>query len=498
MSIANLLSLNFLVPFVAAKLDFSRAIRGLRGMPRRMLLVGHKLTAGDTALNLIVTVSTEADAVQRFGEGSILVAMWRAAKANADFGLKIDCIAIATGGSAAAATSTIALTNAAGAANPLQAGGEVMLYIGGVRIAVGVTTTDTQATVATKLRNAINARPSLPVTAGTTANTYEVLLTAKTVGPLGNLVDLRNLYYFDDRMPVGLTMTTPAMAGGTVAADVTPLITAMAGYRATEIVCPFSDATAMGVLEAELAARWAANNMADGQLVNCVRGTEGEITTYLDGRNSPHVHTMAVTKDCTNPWETAAMAGAAIESMALTDPAVPHTGVVLQGYRGPSAGNHWTTDQLNNLLTMGGAVLAIAPDYTGSLLRMVTNYASTISGAADRSMAELCWIKTMSYYRWLHVTEFQIKYQGFKLAQYIDDPLPGQKIMTAELAEEIMVGLYKQLMDVGLVQNLPYYRETLEVEIDGPNGKLRVRDEPVIVTQHYQTEITSYVVAGAV
>ena len=28
--IANLLSLSFLVPFVAAKLDFSRAIRGLR------------------------------------------------------------------------------------------------------------------------------------------------------------------------------------------------------------------------------------------------------------------------------------------------------------------------------------------------------------------------------------------------------------------------------------------------------------------------------------
>lgn len=498
MSIANLLSLNFLVPFVAAKLDFSRAIRGIRGMPRRLLLVGHKLTAGETALNLLVTVSTEADAVQRFGEGSILVAMWRAAKANADFGLKIDCIAIATGTAAAAATSTLVLTNAAGALAGLTNGGEVMLYIGGVRIAVGVTTTDTQATVATKLINAINARPSLPVSAGTTASTNEVLLTARTVGPLGNMVDLRNLYYFDDRMPVGLSMTTPAMAGGTVAADVTPLITAMAGYRATEIVCPFTDSPALAIIETEMAARWAANNMQDGQVVNCVRDTEANLGTFFSTRNSPHLHTIAVTRDATSPWETAAMAGAVIESMAMDDPAVPHTGAVLQGYRGPSAGNHWTTDQLNNLLTLGGAVLGIAPDYSGSLLRVVTNYASTVSGAADRSMAELCWIKTMSYYRWLHVTEFQIKYQGFKLAQYIDDPLPGQKIMTAELAEEIMVGLYKQLMDVGLVQNLEYYRDTLEVEIDGPNGKLRVRDEPVIVTQHYQTEITSYVVAGAI
>lgn len=498
MAIPNLLSLSFLVPFVAAKLDFSRAIRGLRGMPRRLLLIGHKLAAGTQATNLIVTVSTEADAIQRFGEGSILVAMWRAAKANADFGLPIDCIAIATGGSAAAATSLMVLTNAAGAGSPLQQAGEVMVYIGGTRVVVGVTTTDTQATVATKLINAINAIPSLPVTASSTANTNEVLLTARTVGLTGNDIDVRNTYYFDDRMPVGLTITTPAMAGGTVAPDVTPAITAMNGYRATEIVCPFTDSTNMGLLETELVARWAANNMQDGQLINALRGTESAISTWLGTRNSPHVHTITTTKDATSPWETAAAAGAAIESMAMTDPAVPQTGVVLRGYRGPSAGNHWTVDQMNNMLTLGGSPLAIASDYSGNLLRMVTNYANAQNGAADRSMAELCWIKTMSYYRWLHVTEFQTKYNGFKIAQYITDPIPGQEIMTQALGEEIMIGLYKQLMDVGLVQNMDYYRQTLAVEVDGPAGKLRIRDEPVLVTQHYQTEMTSYVVAGQV
>lgn len=498
MSIPNLLSLSFLVPFVASKLDFSRAIRGLRGMPRRLLLVGHKLTAGSQALNVIVTVSTEADAVQRFGEGSMLVAMWRAAKANADFGLPIDCIAIATGGSAVAATSTLVLNNSAGASAGLLQSGEVMLYIGGVRVAVGVTTTDTQATVATKLLNAINAMPSLPVTASTTANTYEVRLTAKTAGLVGNDIDLRNGYYFDDRMPSGLTLTVPAMASGAVSPDVTPLVTAMAGYRATEIVCPFTDSANLAILEAELATRWEAANMQDGQVINAVRGTEAALTTFFSTRNSPHIHTIATTKDATSPWETAAMAGAVIESMAATDPAVPHTGVLLKGYRGASAGNHWTVDQANNMLTMGGSPLAIAADYSGSLLRMVTNYASTPSGAADRSMAELCWIKTMSYYRWLHVTEFQTKYQGFKIAQYIDDPIPGQAIMTVQLAEEVMLGLYQQLMNVGLVQHMDYYRETLLVEIDGPAGKLRIRDEPVIVTQHYQTEITTFVVAGQV
>lgn len=498
MSLPNLLTLDFLVPFVAAKNDFSRAIRNLRGMPRRLLLVGHKITAGTATLNQIATVGTETDAVARFGEGSMLVAMWRAAKANADLGLPIDCVAIATGNSAVAATSTLVLANAAGAGSPLQASGEVMIYIGGRRIQVGVTTTDTQATVATKLIAAINAVPSLPVTAAATANTAEVQLTARWAGPTGNDIDLRNTYQVDDRMPIGLTLTTPAMSAGAVSPDLTPLISAMAGYRATEIVCPFTDSTNLLMLEAELATRWLANNMQDGAAITCVRGTEAALTTWLATRNSPHVHTIAVTKDATSPWETAAMAGAAIESQASIDPALPATGVALSGYKGPTAGNHWTVDQLNNLLLAGACPLAIAPDYTGSLLRTVTNYTQTQAGAADRSMAELCWIKTMSYYRWFHVTEFLTKYQGYKLAQYLAEPIPGQKIMTAELGEEIMLGLYKQFCDAGLCQNPDYYRQTLVVEVDGPNGKLKIQDEPVIVTQHYQTEITSYVVAGQV
>lgn len=498
MSLPNLLSLSFLVPFVAAKNDFSRAIRGLRGMPRRLLLIGHKLTAGAIPVNTILTVSTEADAIAQFGEGSMLVAMWRAAKNNADLGLPIDCLAVAPGGSAVAATSLLVLTNAAGAGAQLGTSGELMVYVGGVRVSVGVTTADTQVTAATKLRNAINAIPSLPVAATATANTNEVLLTARWAGTSGNDIDVRNTYYPDDRMPTGLTITTPAMASGAVTPDLTPVIAAMAGYRATEIVCPFTDSTNLGLLETELATRWLANNMQDGALVCALRGTEGSITTALASRNSAHVHTITVTKDATNPWETAAMAGATIESLAAIDPALPHTGAALQGYKGPTAGNHWTVDQLNNLLTAGGSPLQIAPDYTGSLLRLVTNYTQTQAGAADRSMAELCWIKTMSYYRWFHVTEFLTKYQGYKLAQYLTEPIPGQKIMTAELGEEIMIGLYKAFCDAGLCQNPDYYRATLVVEVDAPNGKLKIQDEPVIVTQHYQTEITSFVVAGKV
>ena len=61
-----------------------------------------------------------------------------------------------------------------------------------------------------------------------------------------------------------------------------------------------------------------------------------------------------------------------------------------------------------------------------------------------------------------------------------------------------MLGIYQQFIDVGLFQNMDYYKKTLTTEVDGTYGKLKVADKPVLVGQHYQTEITSQFAAGHV
>lgn len=495
MAIQNLYSTSYLLPTVAMRIDFGKAVRGLRGMPRRVLLIGHKLAAGTALSNLITTVSTDADALALLGEGSMLLAMWRAGKANADRALPIDFVAVPPSGTAVTATSTIVLTNSG--AN-IQAAGEVMLYIEGKRISVGVSTVDTVATTATKLIAALQADASLPVTAAATANPNEVRLTAKWGGLTGNDIDVRNVYDSYDVMPTGLTVTVPAMSGGATSPDLTAAIAAMNGYRATEIVCAFTDPTSMALLEAELTARWRFDNMRDGSAMTVKRGTEAEILTWLSSRNCDQVDTIPVTKDCTSPWVTAAMAGAAMETSASLDPAVPYTDLPLVGYKGPKRGDGWLDDQANVFLLAGASPLKVQADGSAALSRVVTNYTTNTSGAADPSRRERCWFKTESFRRWFTVTEYQLKYVGFKLAEYITEPIPGQKIMTKELVEEISIDIYKQLQDVGLYQNLEYYKANLLIEIDGPNGKVRVQDEPVLVTQHYQTEVTSYPIAGHV
>jgi phage tail sheath gpL-like len=497
MSVPNLFSLSYLVPGVAAKIDFSRAIRGLRGMPRRLLLLAQRNADGSAVFDALnKAVGNEADAVALCGEGSMGAAMWRAAKANIDPGLPIDMILVPEGPGSTRASATIQFV-ISGATFPNA--GVLPVYIGGVRVSVAVSTADTPEIAVQRLVGVINAMVSLPVVAsvGSTENILE--LTAKWGGATGNEIDIRQLYYPDDTLPPGVYALVNEMSGGAGDPDLTLAMQAMAAYRATEIVTPFHDSNNMVLLEAELAARWAANNMQDGQAVTAVRfANSAEALAWLSSRNSSQVHHICTQADASSPWETAAMVGAAIETLASTDPAVPHVGVQLMGYKGPVSSKGWAGTTPNDLLSNGGSFLVGHEDFTAELGRMVTGYTHNGRGAPDRSMSSLNWIKTMSYYRWYRVTEFQTKYFDFKVAEYLDQPIEGQKIMTLELGEEIMVGLYLDFMKVGLVQHLEHYKATLVCEVDGPNGKLRIQDEPVLITQLYQTEITSYPIAGHV
>jgi len=493
MAINNLLSLDFLVPFVAHKFDATNAIRGLVGMPRSVLLIGQAKPPAGVDITKRHRVTTEAEAIGLLGEGSMLLAMWRGAKANAALGIPLDLVILADDETALAATGKVTIQ-----VDAQHAAGELPLYIGGERLRIGVSVTDTSTTAATKLINAINARKRLPVTAAAGQNPGEITLTCNWKGATGNTIDLRGAYFADDQVPQGVTMTITAMAGGAVNPDIDPFVAAIKGTRPTEIAMPYNDSANLGVLEDELERRWNFDNMRDGQAVTVMRGTEGEVTAFLGPRNSPMCHTLCVTRDLTNTWETAAMAAAAIESHCSTDPAYPFTGTKLAGYVAARQEDDWETEQRGNLLSAGGSVLETMEDGTANLLRMVTNYITHPTGALDPSWRNLNWVKTLSYYRWFTVREFQTTYRGYKMAEYLVEPIPGQKIMTVQLGTDIMLNNYDQFVAVGLFQNAEYYKKTLLVEVDGTSGKLKVLDQPVLVTQHYQTEITSEFIAGHV
>ena len=330
-----------------------------------------------------------------------------------------------------------------------------------------------------------------------TVSDATLTFTAKNKGSLANLIDIRTCLYPTDRDVNGVTFDIVQTTAGAVDPSLSAGIVNCQNSRDTEWVVPYTDGATMAMLDTELLRRWSHEVQTDVCVITSMRGSEGQHTTWLATRNNPLTHSIHTRLDPTSPWETAAMAGAAIESAASLDPAVPHTGIVLVGYMAAKEDDHLQPTQINNIMLAGGSSLSIQPDGGATLMRMVTSYKTHNTGAYDASMRELCWIKTLSWFRWYRNTEFAIKTQGFKLGEYAE-PIPGQKIMTIEIAHDMLMGIYDNAIGLGRMQNRDYYEKTMLLQIAGPNGRLKVQDEPVIMNQLYQTMITSQWAAGHV
>ena len=491
-NIADIISTQYLVPGVYNKFDPSNAIRSPLEMPRSVNLFGQISNPlfNPALFNKRISPSSEAEAKGLFGNGSMLYQMWVAAKKCAGLGLIINCTPLQDDPTAVARVCTLTVAAAAG-----QAEGEQCLYIGGIRIAVGVVSTDTGISIAAKLFAKMSKMPELPVTV--TLAGAVITTTAKYKGVVGNQVDYRTSHYASDRIVRGVTVGTVTKTAGSVNPSLTAAITNLRNLRDTEWVVPYTDGASMVMVEAEAIRRWSHEVQTDFQAITAMRGTEAQHTTWLASRNSPLVHSIHTVKDPTSPWETAAMAGAVIESMAMLNPCTPHTGAVLTGYMAAKIDDHFESDSINAIMLEGGSGLIVQPDGTATLMRMVTNYTTHNTGAYDVSMRELTWIKDLSWFRWYRNTTFSIKTQGFLLGEYAE-PIAGQKIMNEEVAKDMLLAIYDGAIDKARMQNRDYYEKTLLIQIDGPNGRLKVKDEPVIMNGLYQTMITSEWAAGHV
>ncbi|MDO8932922.1 MAG: hypothetical protein Q7U97_11050, partial [Rhodocyclaceae bacterium] len=206
------------IPGAWLEIDHTRAVRGLPNMPRRVLLLGQRLATGTVAAGVLTRVSRDTDGVNYFGRGSMLAQMVPAAlkvHPTADlWAMALDDLA---GGAKASGTITIGGT-------PTEAG-TLCLYVGGKRVTVGITASQTAAAIATAVAAAITALPDLAVDAAAVGAV--VTCTAKHKGEEGNGIDLRVNYYTGEFTPKGMTVAIVAMSGGTGNPDVLAAIAAM-------------------------------------------------------------------------------------------------------------------------------------------------------------------------------------------------------------------------------------------------------------------------------
>jgi phage tail sheath gpL-like len=185
-------------PGAYVTVDGSRAVNALPTIPRKLLLMGQRLSTGTVAAGTPIRINQSDEAAEYFGRGSMLHRMAIRARDASEL-VDIWAIALNDAGAGVAATGILKIVG------PATASGVLRVYIAGQRVAVAVTSGDTAVTVATRLTDAITANTDLPVTAARVGAT--ITLTCRWKGETGNDIDIRLNYYQGEKTPAGLTVS---------------------------------------------------------------------------------------------------------------------------------------------------------------------------------------------------------------------------------------------------------------------------------------------------
>lgn len=444
------------VPGAYIEIDHTKAVRGLPVMSHKMLILGQRLSTGTVAAGVLTRVSRKEDGVNYFGRGSMLAQQIEAAlKANP----YTECYALALddNGAGVAATKTLTITG-----SPNESG-TLYLYIGGRRLTVAATASQTPTQIAAAIVAAVTADPDGAVSAANVAGV--VTLTAKHKGVEGNQIDARLNYYSGEFTPKGMTVAIAVGVTGTGNPDVAAAITAMASISPYTILCGWTDANNIAALETELSARWGGMVMRSGHVFAHVNDTYANLAAYGSARNSAHSTIPGLNGSPTLPWVIGAQFGAAVEFAGSIDPARPFRSIELPSVLAPAEVQRFTDTERNLLLHDGISTIHFDASGRAFIEQVVTTYQQNSFGMEDVSLLKLNTKWTVDYMRFVFRFAILRDYPRHKLAD--DNVLPriqaGQPIATPKLIRNTLIAAAQELERAGLLEGLEQFIKELQV-----------------------------------
>jgi len=443
------------IPFVAVEIDPSQASQGPELLAYRGLLIGQILASGTAVANTLYLVTSAEQVATLAGRGSMLhrqaIAWYASNKQTALYIGTLD-----DDGAAVAATKTITVTG------PATAAGTIVLYMGGVRITVAVADEDAATVIAAAIDAAINAAVDLPVTAGIASAV--VTTTARNKGAEGEAYDIRHSYRDDEALPAGVGVAIADVVSGITNPTLTTLIAALGDTWFQILSHPYTDATSLSAIEAELADRFGPLRMIDGVAITSASGSHATLVTLGDGRNSPHSVIMAQpgASPLTPPMEFAAETAALIAKSAAADPARPFTTLAYSNALQPAEADLFTALERNLQLFDGIGTSRISAGAV-QIDRPITTYQLNASGGADTAYLDSTTMLTLLYLRYSFRVRMQAKYPRHKLA---DDGVragPGQFIVTPLTGKGEALGWFRDMETLGLVEGFDQFAGDLVV-----------------------------------
>lgn len=427
----------------------------------RLLLVGQMLDGGVATAEEPVIVQDNADYL--FGVGSMLSDMASAARANAPF-QEIWALPLADADASTAATGKITCADPSGAA------GTLTLYIAGVRIRVRVMTTDDDEDLAASLAAAINAVPSLPVTAEVNGvNAEEVDLTARHTGTLGNDIRIDFVLEGDESTLAADLLTVTPMANGAGDPDITAALANLGAEEFDWYGSAYADTTNLNAIKDYLndtSGRWSPIQQLYGHYITFKANTLGNLSTLGLGRNDQHATILGAYRSPTPPWIWAAAAAARAAAHLQDAPELsrPLQTLPLLGIRAPKIADRFDIAERNTLLYDGISTYHVRRDGTVAIDRLITTYQSNAWGSPDATWLD---VNTMAQ------TMFLIRYLKAKVTSTYgrvaladENPFGLQGIATPDDISDTVSHAYRELVADGVVENADLFDDELIVERD--------------------------------
>jgi phage tail sheath gpL-like len=292
-------------------------------------------------------------------------------------------------------------------------------------------------------------------------------------GEVGNSYDIRHSFRDGEALPAGVTLTITAMGGviaGTTNPTLTNLIAAMTDVWFQIVTHPYTDATSLSAIEAEMLSRAGPFRSMDGIAITSKVGSFSTLTTLGNGRNSQYSVIVAQpgVTPLNPPMEFAAGTAGLIALAAAADPARPFQTLAFPSDRflAPPENDQWSFDERNLFLFDGIATTRRAAGGVIQLGRIITTYQRSPAGSEDTSYLDATTVLTLLYLRFDFRTDIQNRFPRHKLAN--DDALErissGQAIMTPKLGRAAAIDWFKRNAAIGLVEGLDQFKRDLVCE----------------------------------
>lgn len=479
-------------PFVAMELLLGQGPSSAAAGPREACYTGPITASGTWTPGTLYPISNEQDAINGAGVGSPLHRMVRFhLKCNPRGKVYALPYAATSGGSPVAATGTITY-----ATSP-TATGQTQVYVCGELITQNFTTSDTPTTIGNGVRDKINAKVWLPVTA--TASAGVVTLTAKVAGASqgdGTVGVIRFRALIDSGK--GTTVATSGAALGlgtgvvgsdgstTELANLTSALANVTNTRLYYMGVSVWDATSLAVVKTHMANKNAPSPGLTGRAVSGYTSTLSAALTVATGKNTELMHMMWQKNSEHDTAELAAQFIAIHQLQEELDTACPKfDSYAGQGWNLLPAASvaDWPTEQDKNDAVTGGVCCVTSNVTTASLVMSVTTRSKDSTGAInDFRATETHRVSVM------HDLEDTIKLQhyltftakGFKLT---DDPkLPdgtvdinevnklNANVMCPAKYKPWFIARLREFKDADKIQRLSDWIAATRVNIDPANS----------------------------